>query len=43
MKILEPEKLRDGIRRIFARKGDSIVDANLKAFDAGLEFSRKQQ
>lgn len=42
MKILEPEKLRDGIRRIFARKGDAIVDANLKAFDAGLEFSRKQ-
>ena len=43
MKILEPEKLRDGIRRIFARKGDAIVDANLKAFDAGLEFSRKRK
>ena len=43
MKILEPEKLRDGIRRIFARKGDAIVEANLKTFDAGLEFSRKQQ
>ena len=43
MEILEPEKLRDGIRRIFARKGDAIVDANLKAFDAGLEFSRKQE
>ncbi len=43
MEILEPEKLRDGIRRIFARKGDAIVDANLKAFDAGLEFSRKQK
>ena len=43
MKIVEPEKLRDGIRRIFARKGDAIVEANLKAFDAGLEFSRKQQ
>ena len=43
MKILEPEKLRDGIRRIFARKGDALVEANLKAFDAGLEFSRKQQ
>ena len=43
MKILEPEKLRDGIRRIFARKGDAIVDANLNAFDAGLEFSRKQK
>lgn len=43
MKILEPEKLRDGIRRIFARKGDAIVDANLKAFDAWLEFSRKRK
>lgn len=43
MEILEPGKLRDGIRRIFARKGDAIVDANLKAFDAGLEFSRKQK
>ena len=43
MEILEPEKLRDGIRRIFARKGDAIVDANLKAFDAGLDFSRKQK
>ena len=43
MEILEPEKLRDGIRRIFARKGDAIVEANLKAFDAGLEYSRKQK
>ena len=36
MGLLDPDKLRDGIRRIFARKGDAIVDANLKAFDAGL-------
>ena len=34
--ILEPEKLRDGIRRIFGRKGEAIVEANIKAFDAGL-------
>ena len=39
MHILEPEKLRDGIRRIFARKGDAVVESNLKAFDAGLKFS----
>ena len=39
MSILEPEKLRAGIRRVFARKGDAIVEANLKAFDAGLDFS----
>ena len=39
MHILEPEKLRDGIRCIFARKGDAVVGSNLKAFDAGLQFS----
>ena len=41
--ILEPEKLREGIRRVFGRKGEAIVEANLKAFDAGLEFSLKRQ
>ena len=40
--ILEPEKLREGIRRVFGRKGDAIVEANLKAFDAGLQFSQKK-
>ena len=38
MGLLNPDKLRDGIRRIFARKGDAIVDANLTAFDAGLHL-----
>ena len=38
--ILEPEALREGIRRIFARKGEVIVDNNIKAFDAGLAFSQ---
>ena len=41
MGILEPEKLRGGIRRVFARKGDAIVEANIKAFDAGLNLSLK--
>ena len=41
MGILDPENLRDGIRRIFARKGDAVVDANIKAFDAGLELSKQ--
>ena len=41
MSILEPQNLRDGIRRIFARKGDAIVEANIKAFDAGLSLSLK--
>ena len=39
--ILEPEKLRDGIRRIFGRKGEAIVEANIKAFDAGLASAQK--
>ena len=34
--ILEPERLKEGIRRIFARKGEETVDANIKAFEAGL-------
>jgi len=36
--ILEQERLREGIRRIFGRKGDAVVESNLKAFDAGLAF-----
>ena len=34
--ILEPEKLREGIRRVFGRKGEAVVASNIKAFDAGL-------
>lgn len=41
--ILEPEALREGIRRIFARKGEVIVENNIKAFDAGLAFSHNRQ
>ena len=41
LKILEPEKLREGIRRVFGRKGEAVVDSNIKAFDAGLEYSQK--
>lgn len=40
--ILEQERLREGIRRIFGRKGDAVVESNLKAFDAGLAFSQKK-
>ena len=29
------EKLVDGIRRIFSRKGEDVVDANVRAFEAG--------
>lgn len=41
LNILDPEKLRDGIRRIFGRKGEVIVEANLNAFDAGIASARK--
>jgi indolepyruvate ferredoxin oxidoreductase beta subunit len=39
MEILEPEKLREGIRNVFSRKGEQIVEMNIKAFNAGLEES----
>ena len=35
--ILSPDDLRRAIRTIFARKGDKVVEDNLKAFDAGYE------
>ena len=41
--FLDPEKLRDGIRRIFGRKGEAVVVANIQAFDAGFAFAKKQE
>ena len=35
--ILAPEQLRQAIRVVFARKGEQVVEDNLKAFDAGYE------
>ena len=35
LSILDADKLRDGIRRIFGRKGEDVVAINIKAFDAG--------
>lgn len=32
---IEPDKLEAGIRELFARKGEAIVEANLAAFRAG--------
>lgn len=34
---IEPDKLQNAIRTVFGRKGDSIVDANLKALAIGME------
>jgi len=36
------EKLRDAIRKMFGRKGEDIVNLNLGAFDAGLNFASTQ-
>ncbi|OFZ21275.1 MAG: indolepyruvate oxidoreductase [Bdellovibrionales bacterium GWB1_55_8] len=32
---LQPESLRNAVRKLFERKGSSIVEMNLKAFEAG--------
>ena len=35
LQILTPNQLCDAIRTIFARKGEAVVEANIKAFQAG--------
>ena len=39
---IDAEKLEAGIRAIFARKGDAVVEMNLAAFRAGYEQAKKQ-
>ena len=34
--IIGADELREAIGRVFARKGEAIVEANRKAFDIGL-------
>ena len=41
IEILSVEQLRKAISVIFARKGEAVVEANLKAFDMGVEASKK--
>jgi indolepyruvate ferredoxin oxidoreductase beta subunit len=41
IEILSPEQLKDAISTIFARKGEAIVNANLKAFEIGMEATKK--
>lgn len=38
--ILSVEQLREAISVVFARKGEAVVEANLKAFDRGVESNR---
>lgn len=37
LEIVTPEQLREAVATIFARKGETVVEANLKAFDAANE------
>jgi indolepyruvate ferredoxin oxidoreductase beta subunit len=37
------EKLEEGIRQLFGRKGEEVVEVNLKALRAGREFSEKNR
>ena len=39
---IDAEKLEAGIRAIFARKGQEIVEMNLAAFRAGSQYAQKQ-
>lgn len=38
---IEIPKIEDGIRSVFARKGEAMVESNLKAFRAGLAMAEK--
>lgn len=40
IEIVTVEQLRSAIATIFARKGDAVVEANLKAFDEGVKVSK---
>ena len=40
LKLLDAEQLRGAIARIFARKGEAIVNANLEAFELGLAHAK---
>lgn len=42
IEILDVDNLKDGIRNVFARKGDKIVEDNIKAFEAGYEIANKK-
>ena len=39
--ILTPEVLRSAVARVFAPKGDAVVEADLKAFDIGISAAEQ--
>lgn len=40
---LASEKMEEGIQQIFSKKGEAVVNLNIKAFRAGLEFAMKNK
>ena len=40
LKLLDEEQLSGAIARVFARKGEAVVNANLEAFQLGLEYAK---
>ena len=40
IEILSADALRSAVAKIFERKGEKVVEANLKAFDMGAEASK---
>ena len=38
--ILSVDNLRGAIATVFAHKGEQVVEANLKAFDAGVQAGK---
>ena len=39
---IDHDKMIDGVRRVFARKGEAVVESNVAAVEAGYEHSLKQ-
>ena len=39
---IAPEKMEDAIRKVFGRKGEKMVESNVKAFHAGREIAMKK-
>jgi indolepyruvate ferredoxin oxidoreductase beta subunit len=37
------ERLEDGIRQLFGKKGEELVNTNLKALKAGRDFTEKNR
>jgi indolepyruvate ferredoxin oxidoreductase beta subunit len=40
IEIVSDEALRNAVATIFARKGEQVVESNLKAFDMGAEAAK---